>query len=287
LEWLANLEATNIMAIKKHKGKPCVYCAGMRLADTDEHIFARTFFATAYRHNLPKVPACRECNNEKSKLEHYLATVLPFGARNEDAVIYWRDNIPRRLAKNEKLCKQLASGAKRMWIKAGDSLYVPGTSFPIDGAKITALFAFIVKGLMWHHWETLVGADTDVMVTAVTGYEHNIIERGFALNAENRVDRQSLGGDTFIYEGLQGVDNHQVSLWKFSIYNGLITLGVGKEEQCSYFAAFSGPKRISEKLERIQNERFAARSHHVPVFLPYPGAGRENALPLLFKLPKF
>ena len=56
---------------KKYKGKICAYC-GTATADTEDHVLARQFFTEDEHGNLPKAPACSVCNNEKSKLEHYL-----------------------------------------------------------------------------------------------------------------------------------------------------------------------------------------------------------------------
>src|SRR5688500_6540735 len=72
--------------VKKHRlrDKVCVYCA-TKPAENEDHVFARQFFLESRRANLPKVPACLACNNEKSKLELYLVSVLPFGGLNIDA----------------------------------------------------------------------------------------------------------------------------------------------------------------------------------------------------------
>ena len=64
---------------KRFRDKPCVYCLTNPSTTTGDHVFAREFFPEAARANLPKVPACESCNNEKSHLEHYLTAVLPFG----------------------------------------------------------------------------------------------------------------------------------------------------------------------------------------------------------------
>ena len=62
----------------RFKRLPCVYCG--KRATTDDHVFAAKFFLERERGNLPKVPACQKCNNEKSHLEDYLMVVLGFGA---------------------------------------------------------------------------------------------------------------------------------------------------------------------------------------------------------------
>ena len=48
-----------------------------------DHVIARGFFLPSERGELPQVPACKQCNNEKSRIEHHLTTVLPFGTAAE------------------------------------------------------------------------------------------------------------------------------------------------------------------------------------------------------------
>jgi len=67
------------MGSKKYKGKPCVYCVDGISID-GEHIISRKFFPEEFRDNLPKAPSCKQCNSDKSKLEHYLTAVLPFSS---------------------------------------------------------------------------------------------------------------------------------------------------------------------------------------------------------------
>src|SRR3954454_11522216 len=109
---------------KKFKGKPCAYCA-KRKAETDDHVFAREFFLVEDRQNRPKVPACSQCNNEKSKLEHYLTAVLPFGGRHEQAVANLQRGVPGRLAKNQKLHRVLQESVEAAWMREGPG-YIRG-----------------------------------------------------------------------------------------------------------------------------------------------------------------
>ena len=46
----------------------CVYCIE-RKAEVGDHVVARQFFLPERRGNLPKVPACKRCNNDKSRLD--------------------------------------------------------------------------------------------------------------------------------------------------------------------------------------------------------------------------
>ncbi|QUN41481.1 hypothetical protein KEH56_18815 (plasmid) [Burkholderia cenocepacia] len=68
------------MGSKRFRNKTCVYCGLEQGANTADHVIAREFFLLAGRDNLPKVPACQECNTAKSRLEHYVLSVLLMGA---------------------------------------------------------------------------------------------------------------------------------------------------------------------------------------------------------------
>jgi hypothetical protein len=109
---------------KRFKGKTCVYCGAAPSTTTGDHVFAREFFINVRRGNLPKVPACEACNHEKSKLEHYLTAVLPFGGRHTDSAQNLSTLVEPRLAKNAKLHSALSVGQGRVWSREG-GLLVP------------------------------------------------------------------------------------------------------------------------------------------------------------------
>ena len=81
---------------KIFKGKRCVYC-GVRQATMADHVLARQFVPVEKRADLPKVPECAQCNNEKSLLEHYLTVMLPFGAQHVDAQSNLATMVPPKL----------------------------------------------------------------------------------------------------------------------------------------------------------------------------------------------
>jgi hypothetical protein len=86
-----------------------VYC-GERESTTPDHVWGRGFCLEQYRDNLPQVPACGKCNGEKSTLEHYLMTVLPFGCQHRDSQATLKTLVPKRLEKNAKLFRELQIG---------------------------------------------------------------------------------------------------------------------------------------------------------------------------------
>ena len=107
---------------KRYKNQTCTYCVTPNSSEDGDHVVSREFFLPEHRANLPKVPACKECNNRKSRLEHYLTAVMPFGARHSDAGATLEKLVPRRLAKNAKLSRELA----RNWEGGASSVDPPG-----------------------------------------------------------------------------------------------------------------------------------------------------------------
>jgi hypothetical protein len=233
---------------KKYKGKQCVYCV-KGVSAVPDHVFAREFFVPDQRANLPKVPACHACNDEKGRLEHYLTAVLGFGGRHPDAITNLSGLVPPRLAKNAALHRRLSKGQRRTWSREG-SLLVPVTTLPIDGEKIGQLFRFIVKGLMWHHWKVLIGRDTGVWAGCLTRRGVEVHRLLLSKNVRDRA-KGNLGDGTFTYEGAQGTDIPDMSIWLFSIYGG-ITLSEGSsgpDDVTSFVGGVTATRQTLAKLD--------------------------------------
>jgi hypothetical protein len=165
------------------------------------------------------VPACQACNDAKGRLEHYLTAVLPFGGRHTDAATSLAEFVPPRLARNAALHKHLSQGRQRVWAREGN-LAVPVTTLPVDSLKIEALFRYIVKGLVWHHWQVLLSAETGVWAGGLTNRGVDMHRRLLATNARQRASA-NLGNGTFVYDGAQGTDIPDMSIWLFSMFGGI------------------------------------------------------------------
>lgn len=206
---------------KKFKGKLCTYCRVNTSTRSGDHVFAREFFLKAKRDNLPKVPSCESCNNEKSKLEHYLTAVLPFGGQHPGARENLREMVPGRLAKNLKLHRTLTEESKHTDTEDVPGVTLPTLSLPFNSEILYELFRFIVKGLLWHHWRVALTELEDIRVISYTQFgETAFSQLILGLNGKQRVEA-NLGDSSFCYEGIQGTDYPELSFWSFSIYGGL------------------------------------------------------------------
>jgi hypothetical protein len=227
---------------KKFKRKLCAYCGAQ--ASTADHVFAREFFTRQRRNDLIKVPACIACNDAKSRLEHYLTAILPFGGRHVDALAHAAECVPARLARNARLGRELRAGSERIWAKQTAGILAPALTLPLKFEVFEKLFALIARALAWHHWGLqLTTTETFATVLALTARGEQEFERQFFAVPDAAHVRRDLGDGTFVYEGMQATDNPLITIWRIRMYGGL-TLGSdprNPEEGASLFGVMTGP----------------------------------------------
>jgi hypothetical protein len=229
----------------------CVYCADAPSVTAD-HIVARQFFLSNRRGDLPKVPACERCNRQKSELEHYLTAVIPFGGRHPDATVNLETMVPKRLLKNHRLRENLVLGLKRSTARHPDADSPIHTSLavPIDSAQLRRLFALITKGLVWYHWQAILGPGYSVRAEAISEAWAERYGLFFRMKARDHV-RANLGEGTFCYEGLQAEEPRELTIWRFSIYGGVCFSGDPNSPatMSSQVLAMTGPELQLHELE--------------------------------------
>jgi len=199
---------------KGYKGVPCVYC-NARVAATADHVIARGFFPEDKRGDLPKVPACSECNNAKSKLEHTLTAIMPFGAQHTHAGQALA-MTGHRLGKNRKLHDALAAGVAYTVRSVNGGPWQFEMTVPINNRDIEKLCEFMVRGLAQHHWRVDLGPDHFVRASFLNEAGRHRFDSFFTGAGANV--QQNLGNGVFTYEGVQSQDCPELTLWKMSIY---------------------------------------------------------------------
>ena len=202
---------------KRYVGRLCAYC-GVARSTAPDHVFAREFFLPEHRRDLPKVPACAECNNAKATLEHYLTAVLPFGGRHGAASKNLATMVPKRLARNSKLHRSLREKMGRVWGLEG-AVLMPASAIPIQAEALVQLFEYVVRGLSRFHWGVVLGREYSPLVISLTTVGEKYFDTLFAMDAASRL-REDLGKGSFIYEGAQAIDSPGLSVWRFQIYGG-------------------------------------------------------------------
>jgi len=222
------------------RGLPCVYCGAP--ATTDDHVIAAKFFLVPHRGDLPEVPACQRCNNEKSHLEDYLMVVLGFGGVHPDAKVNLDTLVRRRLENNLRLKRELAAG----YDASG------GTTIPFDHERLDKLFAMVAQGLAWHHWKVLLrpGFSAIASLFSDTGAPF-FMQMLSGWNTPTRV-ADNLGNGTFVYEGAQATDVPEATIWRFEMYGGIKFGGDPRVPgPASLAVALTGPDSLIRRLQTL------------------------------------
>jgi hypothetical protein len=131
-----------------------------------------------------------------------------------------------------------------------NGLLVPAMTLPFESEKVDRLFRFIAKGLAWHHWRVLLDGKTGVWAGILSAQGEEIFKALLAQNGRARVI-ESVGAGTFTYDGLQGTDIPQLSVWTFRIYGG-ITLGGDPVEPAAKTSIVGAMTATKEALARFQ-----------------------------------
>lgn len=217
---------------KKYRGKTCVYCGVPGISETRDHVLARQFALAERRGDLPLVPACLACNNTKSAVEGYLATVLPFGGRHTDAQENLSTMVPKRLAGNPRLHAELAQGATPQWVPTPSGRWQFVSAIHIDAGRVETWLKYLTLGLMFHHWGLLVARSANIETFLPKSSTADPLAKLFTARAVRHV-ATSIGGGALTYEGALGASHAIHAVWRFSIYGGLELAGADPRERGS------------------------------------------------------
>jgi hypothetical protein len=202
---------------KRFKGKACVYCGGT--SNSGDHVVARNFFPERLRADLPQVPACQSCNNEKSKIEHYLATVLPVGSTHPVAEEIAHGTLSKRLDKNMRLRNELADGVTQLSYFSDEVNFA--TSFRPD--VIEKYAALMARGLLYHHFQVLLDEAHEARGSVFRQDATHAIDKIFNdVYPSVDVVSNNHAGNAFWYRGFSVTsEDPQTSMWHMRLYGGI------------------------------------------------------------------
>lgn len=238
---------------KKYRNKTCVYCVTPNSSQDGDHVVSRKFFLVDTRANLPIVPACKACNNTKSKLEHYLTAVMPFGGQHTDSSKNLETMVPPRLAKNNKLFAMLKRGMKSVFSSHKGGRWQPEMTVPINGEQLIQLFELIAKGLAHWHWGIYLPSETCLVKAAFfISPGRELFDGLLALNAKDRV-HGNLGEGVFVYEGAQSAECQELTVWRMSLYGAVVGGDpLSPMEKCSAAYVLTAPKNMPAARELVR-----------------------------------
>jgi len=217
---------------KLYSGKDCAYCGKQRTSTTADHVIAREFFFKGDRGNFPKVPACEQCNHEKSKLEHYVTAVLMVGSQLPEGDRYRREMVSPRLARNLKLMREVGFFDRPELVNA-NGVIQPMRKLKVDANKLMSLMGLITKGLYYHHFRKPLSPDFCPHVVMLHPDREADVWSSMAHLFPPGVPKVNgdLGHGTFIYAGMRSVANEAFSVWEMAFHNGIPLHGDGSPPQ--------------------------------------------------------
>jgi hypothetical protein len=234
---------------KKFKGKICVYCR-VNQAATADHVFPRELFQKEQRDGLPKVPSCVDCNNDKSKLEHYLAAVLPFGGMHSNSLRALSVDAAKRLVKNRKLHREIQKGVRYKQVPIENGGTEDRMLVGLNHEIVHEFIGFIGRGLMWHHWGAYLPLNHKYIAFTPSRLGVEYLLRIFEMSSNCRVD-VILGDDTVRYKGIMSEVDAGLSIWAIQLLGGMTVLdeNVSHVFKNSFVAMITGPSDIIEDIE--------------------------------------
>lgn len=235
---------------KKYKGQLCAYCRH-NISTTADHVFPREMFQLGQRNLLPKVPSCAPCNNEKSKLEHYLLSVLPFGATHSNAEKALSVDVRKRLSKNLKLHRKIKNEMGYAFFNNDDNESEKRLTVTLDSKKLHDFIGFVGRGLMWHHWEKCLPLNCSfkAFTPSLTGIEY--LNGLFEMSTKYRVSCK-LGGDTVSYKGVMSEVDTGVTVWAVQLLGGMTVT----DEKQNFIFKNSFVAIVSGSQKSIRNLKF-------------------------------
>ncbi len=217
---------------KKYKGKDCAYCGKVGASDTADHVVASSFFLIEDQGNLPKVPSCGPCNNQKSKLEHYVSAAFLAGSQLHEDGRYVRELVVPRLAKNKKQMAEVGFFNPPVWINS-DGLPRLALELKVDAAKLLQLMALVVKGLYCFHFQKPLDTrfcpevfvlPPDKVAASLAPFAQYITHTSPRISGD-------IGNGSFRYEGVRSDAYEAFSIWSMGFHNGIPLHGAGSPPQ--------------------------------------------------------
>ncbi|WP_315770081.1 MULTISPECIES: hypothetical protein [unclassified Bradyrhizobium] len=153
-----------------------------------------------------------------------MTAVLPFTSNHQDAAEVLSQMVERRLERNAKLKNHLAAGL-RQELTLQNGILVPALALPFDSSRVEDLFKFITQGLLYHHFGVILDRQKHGVWAGFLNRPGEEMHRKLlAGNARARV-KGDIGEGALVYEGAQGVDFPEMSIWIFQLFGGTRTSG--------------------------------------------------------------
>jgi hypothetical protein len=205
---------------KPSRARPCPYC-GLRPGTTRDHVIAQCFFAVKPT-SMVTVPACPECQNTKSRLDHMLCHALTTdwqGSEHPEAAALF-PKLQRATQRRQSIVGTLVR-EQTIWkpyiAPDGQNLgYVPTVTLPEGAAE--RWLQFLVQGLSYKWGGVYVPGDYLVQVDVVHPLQ---LRKAIAwMNQFPCEQPRTMGDGVVSYVFRRHPDDPAKTSWLFWFYRG-------------------------------------------------------------------
>lgn len=199
--------------------KLCVLC-GKNFATTKDHVPPQSIFNAPRPNNLISVPACKACNNGASILDEKFKTYLGMHVAqfSKQGETLFKQAI-RTVRHNRKLRQEIINKLEPLHISQSEGEIVDKQHSVLwDSDAHDKVIERIVRGLFYHHYQSILGDEADITV-----YWFKEPPEEFK---EMSLHKESVGNNAFIYQHNK-IDNSEYdSIWLFQFYESHWAAGI-------------------------------------------------------------
>lgn len=178
-------------------GRPCIFCAGARVAETVEHIPPRVFFLRKDRPRGYEFPACERCNFGSSQQDQVAAMFASISGNAVQSEIYSEQtySLMRGVANNAPEVIQYVETDNSTGVRIdGEEMFFIPVDRRLFHYWLNPWAAKQAVGLWSEHTKKFVGANDRILVQWITNA--SLIEEGLPKEAI-----ENLGGVRLFQSG--------------------------------------------------------------------------------------
>ena len=208
---------------KPKKTGQCVYCGEIKPL-TKDHVVAKCLFPRPLPPFMATVPACDDCNAEKSKHDDYLRDMLVVDLnteRNKAAQEVLTGKVFRSAETNRSsVIRAAKSRGKFESVYSDGGIYLGrGFSFPIDGERVNHIFSLIVRGLYHHRTKLYLPQDCKFDVRRLSASD--FYKTWDEIQRIGYNGPFGLGEDIFTFIFIYSAEEPAISFWWMWFYDSI------------------------------------------------------------------
>lgn len=122
---------------------------------------------------------------------------------------------------------------RRFTLTLQNGILLPAMTLPLHGDRVGELFKFITQGLLYHHFGVVLDRQKHgVWAGFLNRAGEEVHRKLLSSNARTRI-KENIGAGALVYEGAQGMDFPEMSIWVFQLFGGLRTSGDPHEPEAA------------------------------------------------------